>query len=259
MLKKSTLLSVSIFVLLFIGLSDYGYGCHKGEQHGKFTNCPPPDPEPSGGTDKYSVSVEFADTECGTSMGNRDYFCSDDGFQDNGSQLYDDGDDNVSAVGDKFRLSLTLQAAGFRRFFLDFSDNCFDDTCGVIPVVPVLKCLGEECNTDKGLTSGTTDNVFSIGEPPFSLLDMAPGASEERNLFISFRDNDGDGWGLSFSPDDCVDSDDVSVTRAGDTWYFTPNGEGRACLTRAKNGKSGPPILQGLYKVPFGFLVTLLD
>jgi hypothetical protein len=30
MLKKSTLLSVSIFFLLFIGLSDYGYGCHRG-------------------------------------------------------------------------------------------------------------------------------------------------------------------------------------------------------------------------------------
>ncbi len=37
MLKKSTLLFVSIFFLLFIGLSDYGYGCHKGDgvQHGQ--------------------------------------------------------------------------------------------------------------------------------------------------------------------------------------------------------------------------------
>jgi len=33
--KKSTLLSVSIFLVLFIGLSDYGYGCHNGDQHGK--------------------------------------------------------------------------------------------------------------------------------------------------------------------------------------------------------------------------------
>lgn len=30
MLKKSTLLSVSVFFLLFIGVSDYGYACHKG-------------------------------------------------------------------------------------------------------------------------------------------------------------------------------------------------------------------------------------
>jgi len=42
MLKKS--LSVSIFVLLFIGLSDYGYGCHKivddePVPHGKKTEC----------------------------------------------------------------------------------------------------------------------------------------------------------------------------------------------------------------------------
>ena len=29
MLKKSTLLSVSVFFLLFIGLSDYGYADHK--------------------------------------------------------------------------------------------------------------------------------------------------------------------------------------------------------------------------------------
>ena len=45
MLKKSTLLSVSIFFLLFIGLSDYGYGCHKnGKPHGK--NAGPCDPPP---------------------------------------------------------------------------------------------------------------------------------------------------------------------------------------------------------------------
>ena len=35
MLKKSTLLFVSIFVLLFIGLSDYGYGCHRRDEDGK--------------------------------------------------------------------------------------------------------------------------------------------------------------------------------------------------------------------------------
>ena len=34
MLKKSTLLSVSIFFLLFIGLSDYGYGCHRDDASG---------------------------------------------------------------------------------------------------------------------------------------------------------------------------------------------------------------------------------
>ena len=248
MLKKSTSLFVSIFFLLFIGLSDYGYADHK-PGHNKGGGG-------GGGGDKYTVSVEFDDIDCGTEAG--DHFCSDFGFQVGGSPLYSDTELNVTAVGDKFRLSLTLQAGGFRRFFLDFSDNCFDNTCGVIPVVPVLKCLGEECNTDKGLTSGTTDNVFSIGEPPFSLLDMAPGASEERNLFISFRDNDGDGWGLSFSPDDCAGSNDVTVTRASDTWSFRPNDDGIACLTRAKNGKSGPPILEGRYIVPFGFLVTLL-
>ncbi len=49
--KKSTLLSVSIFFLLFIGLSDYGYGCHKGKPHGKKAGpCDDPEPpEPPGG------------------------------------------------------------------------------------------------------------------------------------------------------------------------------------------------------------------
>ena len=34
MLKKSTLLCLSVF-LLFIGLSDYGYGCHRDDSNGK--------------------------------------------------------------------------------------------------------------------------------------------------------------------------------------------------------------------------------
>ena len=49
MLQKSTLLSVSIFVLFFIGLNDYGYGCHKDQPHGKDTVCLPPEPGPPGG------------------------------------------------------------------------------------------------------------------------------------------------------------------------------------------------------------------
>ena len=63
MLKKSTLLSVSIFFLLFIGLSDYGYGCHRDVPHGAHT-CPEPDPPaPNGGEDaKYSVDISGATT-----------------------------------------------------------------------------------------------------------------------------------------------------------------------------------------------------
>ena len=62
MLKKSTLLSVSIFVLLFIGLSDYGYGCHKnGKPHGKNAGpCDPDPPEPPGGDAEYSVTITGA-------------------------------------------------------------------------------------------------------------------------------------------------------------------------------------------------------
>jgi len=42
MLKKS--LFIGTFFLLFIGLSDYGYGCHKENMtHGKDPElCPPP-------------------------------------------------------------------------------------------------------------------------------------------------------------------------------------------------------------------------
>ena len=54
MLKKSTLFSVSIFFLLFIGLSDYGYGCHKGGNDTK--GCDPP----QGGEDaKSSVTIQM--------------------------------------------------------------------------------------------------------------------------------------------------------------------------------------------------------
>jgi len=62
MLKKSTLLFVATFFLLFIGLSDYGYGCHRdrdgdpfngNEPHGKDPipgGCPDPD-DPGGDED----------------------------------------------------------------------------------------------------------------------------------------------------------------------------------------------------------------
>ena len=128
-------------------------------------------------------------------------------------------------------MSLTLQAAGSRKFFLDFSsDNLVDCAPNTACLRPELECLvpnSQFCDPHRGLTSGTTDNVFSIDEPGSSLLDIEPGDMEDRLVFISFRDNDGDGWGLSFSPDDCEGSNYVSVTRTLDTWYFRPNGQGR--------------------------------
>ena len=56
MLKKSTLLFIGTFFLLFIGLSDYGYGCHRDNDHDGTRDphgqdpdiCPEPDP-PAGG------------------------------------------------------------------------------------------------------------------------------------------------------------------------------------------------------------------
>ena len=60
MLKKP--LFVSIFLLLFIGLSDYGYGCHKENMtHGKDPEqCPPPpEPEPPGDEGEYDVTIHM--------------------------------------------------------------------------------------------------------------------------------------------------------------------------------------------------------
>ena len=273
MLKKSTLLSVSIFVLLFIGLSDYGYGCHKDDQpHGKFTECDPPDPRPpgggdDGGTDKYSAKVHFDDhfenDKCYSDdkLEHRYHFCSD------GLGPYIDGFGNVTAVGDKFRLSLTLQTPARRSFFLDFSDNRVGCSgCG--GDVPELE---DGATVNEGFTSGFGNgNVFSLGEVPRSLLDMPPPddegklSPENRALFISFRDTRNYLWGLSFSPDVC-ESDLVEVTRtSATTWDFVsevvPDEDktGIACLERAKNFNKGPPILQGRYIVPFRFTVTLL-
>jgi hypothetical protein len=60
MQKKSTLLFVSIFVLLFIGLSDYGYGCHREVDgvrilHGKVEDC---DDRTVESGDRYNVKVD---------------------------------------------------------------------------------------------------------------------------------------------------------------------------------------------------------
>ena len=243
MLKKSTLLSVSIFFLLFIGLSDYGYGCHGGKPpHG---DCKGGGGD--GGSAQYSVKVIFDDFECDTTNVTRDHFCSD------AMGYYIDGIDDVNAGGDKFRFALGLKTGTERRFFLDFSDNS--------QVCP--ECVGDGPvldGGDKGLNfGGGNGGVFSTADPGFSLLDMADPSSGDRNLTISFSDTLGDRWGLSFSPDQCAGSNPVTVTRFGDTWYFEPKDDGIACLKRPeKRGKSSPPIVQGLYKVPFGFTAKLL-
>jgi hypothetical protein len=62
MLKRS--LFIGTFFLLFIGLSDYGYGCHRGERHGP--NGVPCDTEPppdDGGNKGIPVVVTFDDFE----------------------------------------------------------------------------------------------------------------------------------------------------------------------------------------------------
>lgn len=238
MLKKSILLSMSIFFLLFVGSSD-SYAEHKKNPNAGHGGGGGGDD----GGDKYSVSVTFDDSTCGTDADPRDYFCSDGG-------AYSDGVDNVAAGGDKFRLGLTLKTGTLRSFFLDFSDNCVASCDGAVP--------NFGGGAKKGLTSGPSQNMFSAGEPGFSLLDMQDGVPQPRYVIISFRDDNNDAWVLSFLPDVCAGSNLVTVTRTNDTWDFVPAGGGIACLERRKNGKSGPQILQGLYRVPFQFTVQLL-
>ena len=63
--KKSTLLSVSVFFLLFIGVSDYGYACHKGEGSTDGGGCGKVD---GGGSIPFKVHLAGAfvfDTEAG--------------------------------------------------------------------------------------------------------------------------------------------------------------------------------------------------
>ena len=60
MLKKSTLLFVSIFVLLFIGVSDYGYAHHKPGHSGGPGGGGDPDPLPEGQC-SFDFSVVFDD------------------------------------------------------------------------------------------------------------------------------------------------------------------------------------------------------
>jgi hypothetical protein len=69
MLQKSTLLSVSIFVLLFIGLSDYGYGCHRGDPHGKDPEqCPDGDEDTTGGKLESIALIMTFDDEGGDNI-----------------------------------------------------------------------------------------------------------------------------------------------------------------------------------------------
>ncbi len=235
------------------------------------TTCPADCGGGGGRDDEFSVDVTFRDFECDTSRPDRDHFCSDDGTP------YEDGVDQVTAGGDKFRFGFRLRH-GPRKFFLDFSDRDGDpdgepdgepDNCvsgmGTCDVTPLLMGGTEGAGLTSGSAGGPSEGVFTFGEAS-SLLDMVVGEMKDRNFWIkftdfNFSDGDGDHWTLSFDPTSsgrnaCPDTTLVPVTRTSDTtWDFVATNQS-ACLQRRVGGR-GPTISHGRYRLPFKLTVTL--
>jgi len=269
MQKKLTVLFAFAIFVLVVGLQTDSDACNQKKnpkQHGEEPPCNGNGNGDNsvGGSGRYSVDVIFGDFECGTNDPNRDHFCSD-GLD--GNSPYDDADDDVSAVGDKFRFSLTLQSELTRQFFLDFSDqdgdnkpdNCFSDEGCDLDATPML-----DGGPAAGFTLGPAQNVFSTGEAT-SLLDIKKGSPKFRNFWINFRDTEGTNWVVAFDPLQCndIEIDLVSVKRIGDigeqdpndTWEIEATDSEYACLQRQEGGH-GPKELYGRYTVPFKLLVT---
>jgi len=235
MLKKSTLLSVSIFFVLFIGVSDYGYGCHKmvdGDPapHGNRGPCDPPDGGGDGGGN-VPVMVTFRDDPAHRIQG--------DGL------VYIDRMDKVSTgIGspNSFFMKLTKgNQPGIRTLFLDFND-----------------CASGPC--DAPFLQGSffvPTNVFARGVDLrgmglFSSSDLR--LKVELNLFS-------EGFGLLslfFDPEnmeDCEGSDKIQVTRTSSiTWVIEAEQDDIACVTGFDGSDNN---FLGLYHMPFLITVEL--
>jgi len=254
MLKKS--LFIGTFFLLFIGLSDYGYGCHKENMtHGKNPGpCDPPDGGGGGdeGGSTLPVMVTFRDCNVGGMDGDvlpeecepddPDGFLPDR-IQSDGFDAYIDRVDKVSTgIGspNSFFMKLTKgNQKAIRTLFLDFSD-----------------CVsGEECNPPD------PPQVVSVG-PAFvfaggvNLRAMALGDSGARwNLRLRVELNlfsEGQGLlSLFFDPGnmDCQNSTTIKVRRTAlDTWVIEAGQDDVACLT-GFDGSGDIPL--GRYHMPF--------
>ena len=92
MLKKSTLLFIGTFFLLFIGVSDYGYGCHKGGNDSKGCGDPPQGGEEgsysvtiTGAIDGHSSDgIDWTERKSGEGIGHSSYNIGDVGKLDLG-------------------------------------------------------------------------------------------------------------------------------------------------------------------------------
>ena len=199
MLTKSPLF-FSIFVLLFIGLSDYGYGCHKEDMtHGK--NPGPCDPPDGGGN--VPVMATFRDCtggEYGDGLplekcepdGNGGYL--PDRILSDGFGAYIDRMDKVSTgIGspNSFFMKLTKgNQPAIRKLILDFRDCAIGEECNppdphpeggqqVVSVGPAnvfaggvnLRAMAETPLGDSGALRLRVElNLFSIEQGLLSLF-----------------------------------------------------------------------------------------
>ena len=265
MLKTSTLLSVSIFVSLFIGLSDYGYGCHKEDggvliPHGKFDPCPPPDPDPlPAGQCSFDFSVEFGDD---VGAAGSPSFCVDaneDGETDkvcsDGMDAYVDGDGKLFAQGgDGFEFATNRTGNprnNVRTLCFDFTDAPLPDPeVGVLPFVSACRSAEMRIwpnDPDRGpLCDMGINEIQSLG---FDIRFEVPGAPDDSNK-LTFGSQ-------TFRGDLIGCGDEVRVTRVnGTTWDFTNIGAARACL-HAAPGVLLLDEMDDLY-MPFTMRITAL-
>jgi len=174
MLKKSTLLFVSILFLLFIGLSDYGYGCHRNNlTHGKNPKeCDPEPPEPppdDEGTTGTPVIVTFDDWA-------NDSIKSDDPVLHR--YVHEGTKTGVTAILDG-SFVMILRAGGVRKLFINFGDIvlCSDNSLDCVLDDSVPRAL-VECPFP--LSIRTTQN----GDPTNNFCSaLVQAALEEHDVF----------------------------------------------------------------------------
>jgi hypothetical protein len=231
MLKKS--LFIGTFFLLFIGLSDYGYGCHKkvdGEPvpHGK-GDCS--GGGGGGGGPSIPVSVTFLDRA-------GDRITSDGGPY---IAKVDEVNATIRNTGD---LHLFLTRGGrfqtpIRTLHYDFQNCVSPGMCN--PPMVSFDTVGA-ANT---FTSGIDLREMGLGEILGDLrLSMA----------INLDSIDLGNWHLVFNPfdADCSGSSLVTIERTGaDTWEIEAGAI--ACLKQNKGG--GEFTFHGRYSMPFKFRV----
>jgi len=196
MLKKP--LFIGTFFLLFIGLSDYGYGCHKkgdGVKHGQ----KPCNDGGDSGNNRTPVEVTFDDWE-------------NDSIQSDNGEPYIDGEDVQAIIPDEGdspgQFFMNLQLGGPRNLFIDFGAAVDCDDGNPTPQYPFGDCVEDErvdqetfrgefveCPFPAGLNvrgtqNGGSDDAFCSA--------LVKGALAERTAF----DDDGEEYILDMDPGD---------------------------------------------------------